>query len=395
MYENTDGLLVIENGLILRSFTSYPSFGTIEYTSICAQKSLLRSVYPEGYVVLDNTSYPIGGLVQYGHHSFINLSKISVLDKSFVMVNYTVGSPEAPYPWTPGYRHAPSNVNWPPKGQTLKVLFTPPAEVASPAHSSILVYVNYEMYQGVPIIAKWITVKNTAETPVEVTAVTIEVLATNKPYAPQGLSAQAKPWEYDTTAVTVNWLFVEASVPYGASVVWRNDSSLGDSPGADEPLLQCSYAMGPGVVLSASSNTDNVFHGRSRHSQRRSHTFSKTLARNDHFNHGELMVSEFDTYHVLELITDTFDLERIALSRHRMTRLLAPQTQENPIFFHGTNSTTAGFQSAIDQMAEVGFEMYIYSFGSGFNLEDLSDANIEAIATNVEYAKSKGIEVGG
>ena len=46
-------------------------------------------------------------------------------------------------------------------------------------------------------------------------------------------------------------------------------------------------------------------------------------------------------------------------------------------------------------MAEVGFEMYIYSFGSEFHLEDLSDANVEAIATNIQYARSKGIEVGG
>ena len=395
VYENTDDSLVIENGLISRSFTTRPAFGTTGYTSICTQKSLLRSVYPEGYVVLDNTSYPIGGLAQSGHHSYINLSRISVLDDSFAMVNYTIGSPEASYPWTPGYRHAPSNVSWPPKGQTLKVLFKPPAKVASPAHSNILVYVNYEVYQGVPILAKWITVKNTADTPVQVTAVTIEVLATNKPYAPQELSAEAKPWEHDTSAVTMSWLYVEANIPHGASIAWGSDVSLGDSPGADEPLLQCSYAMGPGVVLKASSNTDTVFHDRVRRFPRHKNSFTKTAMNHKYIHAGLPMVSEFDTYHVLELFTDTFDLERIALSRHRMTRLLAPQTQENPIFFHGTNSTTAGFQSAIDQMAEVGFEMYIYSFGSGFRLEDLSNANIEAIATNVKYARSKGIEVGG
>lgn len=308
------------------------------------------------------------------------------------MVNYTVGSPIAPYPWTPGYRHAPSNVKWPPQGKTLTVLFKAPSKVASPSHSGILVYVNYELYQGVPILAKWMHVRNTLNTPVQVTGITIEILGTNKPYAPQGLSPQAKPWEHDASAPTVSWLYVEANIPHGADISWISDSSLQDSPGADEPVLNCSYATGPGVVLSSNLHNNVYSHTGGRHSIRHS-----VLKRNTYKpgSRSGATVGEFDTYHVLELLTDTYDLERTALSRHKMTRLLAPQTQENPIFFHGTNSTPEGFRSAIDQMEEVGFEMYIYSFGSGFNLEDLSNTNIEAIASNVQYARSKGIEVGG
>ncbi len=107
------------------------------------------------------------------------------------------------------------------------------------------------------------------------------------------------------------------------------------------------------------------------------------------------VLTEFDTYRVLELVTDSDNRERVALSRHRMTRLLAPQTQENPIFFHGTDSSNIGFRNSIDQMVAVGFEMFIYSFGSGFKLEDLDKANIDAIAADIQYAKAKGIEVGG
>ena len=374
-----------------------PAFGTIEYTSLCTQKSLLRTLLPEGYIMLDNTTYPIGGLAQTGHHSFINRSKIAVLDNAFEMVSYTTGSPVAPYPWTPGYRHAPSNVKWPPEGKTLTVLFKPPSSVASPSHAGILVYVNYELYQGVPILAKWMTVKNTMNTPVQVNAITIETLGTNKPYAPQGLSPQAKPWEHDTTAITVSWLYVEANIPHGASIIWGSDPSLSDSPGADEPELECSYTAGPGVVVSGNASNNIYRHDSDNRGHSHHQSFSKHGMKSidiDELKTGQ-MVNEFDTYRVLELMTDTFDLERTALSRHRMTRLLAPQTQENPIFFHCTNSTPEGFRSAIDQMMEVGFEMYIYSFGSGFKLEDLSDANIEKIAANIQYAHSKGIEVGG
>ena len=36
----------------------------------------------------------------------------------------------------------------------------------------------------------------------------------------------------------------------------------------------------------------------------------------------------FTSFRVLELVTDSVDPERVGLSRHRMTRLLAPWTQE-------------------------------------------------------------------
>ena len=41
-------------------------------------------------------------------------------------------------------------------------------------------------------------------------------------------------------------------------------------------------------------------------------------------------------------------------------RLLAPQTQENPVYFHVTSSKSADFRRAVDQLAEVGFEMILY-----------------------------------
>lgn len=46
-------------------------------------------------------------------------------------------------------------------------------------------------------------------------------------------------------------------------------------------------------------------------------------------------------------------------------------------------------------MADVGFEMLIYSFGSGFVLETADAEYIAKVARQVSYARSKGIEVGG
>ena len=55
--------------------------------------------------------------------------------------------------------------------------------------------------------------------------------------------------------------------------------------------------------------------------------------------------------------------------------------------------TDAGFKAAVDQMAEVGFEMVIYSFGSGFTLETANATYLAKIKAQVDYARSKGIEV--
>ena len=52
-----------------------------------------------------------------------------------------------------------------------------------------------------------------------------------------------------------------------------------------------------------------------------------------------------------------------------MMRTLAPWTLENPIFFHMTNMTSIAIRDVLQQMHEVGFEMMIFSFGSGFNME--------------------------
>ncbi len=108
---------------------------------------------------------------------------------------------------------------------------------------------------------------------------------------------------------------------------WGADPGSSVSPGADEPVLYCTYTIGPGLEIAANASKSSK------------------------------MLSQFDTFRVLELITDSYDRERIALSWHKMTRLLAPQTQEIPIFFHGTDSSPAGFKNSIDQMFAVGFDM--------------------------------------
>ncbi len=136
------------------------------------------------------------------------------------------------------------------------------------------VTVNYEMYVGVPILAKWLTVQNAASTSVTVDRTVIEYIGTQKPYVPLSLSPQAQPWEHDTSALTESWLYVEANVPHGGLVQWGMDAAGSSvSPGADEPVLNCTYTFGPGVEIATTSKSSKI---------------------------NSALLSQFDTYKVLK-----------------------------------------------------------------------------------------------
>jgi hypothetical protein len=61
---------------------------------------------------------------------------------------------------------------------------------------------------------------------------------------------------------------------------------------------------------------------------------------------------------------------------------------------HLIASDDASVMRAIDQCHEVGFEMLILSFGSGFNLESQSPATMEKAQRFAQAAKAKNIEIG-
>ena len=90
----------------------------------------------------------------------------------------------------------------------------------------------------------------------------------------------------------------------------------------------------------------------------------------------------------------TSDPERFGLARKRLTRMLAPQTMETPIYFHMTERDSKKFKETVDQLAEVGFDMIFYSFGSGFDLQTIvyNDTLLDALRDDIKYANSRGIE---
>lgn len=375
--------LELSNGLTSRRFLTNPAFGTIDWLLNATidrggLQSMLRSAAPEAMLRIDGVDYVVGGLRSTSmFRAYANRSMwldtlagpvAAEVNTTFAYAAHRVGAPVAPFPWTPGTRGSPTDVSWPPKGVTLEV------DLKAPAQPSLTLTVYYELYDGAPILAKWLELKSSdASKDVIVDRSTVELFAAGAPYGAyigHGSLPPGSDYNGATSAGTVSprpLLHAKTDQAHGAFCEWVDDYQRSADPvpgcpeckdeGATEPLLNCSYALGPGAHVSASES--------------------------------------FVSFRALLLASDSTELERTTLARHRITQLLAPHVTENPVFFHATDVSVEGFKRAVDQMAEVGFEMLIFSFGSGFQLETANKEYLSHIAQQVAYAKSKGIEVGG
>ena len=355
------GVLRLTNGLIHRDFILTPDFTTVDIFSYEKNSSLLRAISPEAVIGVDGLLYNVGGVKTSIPRSYLDRAALAKdmtadIDAFHYAVHKTM-TPKAKFPYKIK-RGAPKDIVWPPRGLRLDVSFKAPF-TAPLYHQQITVTVHYEMYDGIPLMAKWLSIEapsNIADM-VYVSVPAVEYLAINQQWADEGIGnnveeSQAVGLAGDTPSQ--GWFFVETDQSHGAQVIWDTDPSQSLMPGSFEPIVNCTYQMQPMVPISKG----------------------------------------FESFRIHELIIGFSDSERMALSKHRMMRLLAPQTQENPIFFHLTNSSSQTMRQVIDQMAEVGFEMMIYSFGSGIDMESENETYIAQVASDVAYARSKGIEVG-
>lgn len=332
----------LTNGLISRDFLLKPDFVTIDFYSHEKQSSILRAISPESVINLDGLFYNVGGVntkISRGYLNRTGLAEdISLNSDAFHYVSHSTSKPEAPFPYRPK-RYAPADIVWPPAGLRLDVVFKAPFW-APRYHQEVTVIVHYEMYDGIPLLSKWVSIQGlpAVRDRIEVFVNSIEYLAVNWQWAQGGYG----------------WLHVENDVPH-TTTNWFTEPSQGAMPGSFQQAVNCTYPQSGLVPLK----------------------------------------DGFESFRVHLLAVGSSDPERFGLALRKKMRLLAPHTQENPIFFHMTNSDSPSLREVMDQLADVGFEMLIFSFGSSFDMESDDPAYLERMTADIAYANSKGIEVGG
>jgi hypothetical protein len=222
----------------------------------------------------------------------------------------------------------------------------------------------------------------------------VEILRVNAPWSPSGgagMQGQQQQQQQPTAVLPQNHglMFPRITQAHGTVATWSLDPTFdpaySGNNGAIEPMYTAGYYGvdppnhqygGPGAHVRAPVGAGL-----------RADPVAGSVPSGAHF----------DSFRVLTLFPDSVDDERAGLSVRKLTRLLAPQTSEAPMFMHLTDVSPAGVTRAVDQIVATGggFDMIIFSFGSGFNLESTDPKYWAQVKASVSYANAHGVEIGG
>lgn len=353
--ESSDGKSVsIENGLVRRTFRTSPNLATVDLQNLVTGERLVRAVKPEAVLVLDGRKVNVGGLLGQPDQAYLLprwLDELKAEPGAFAFKSFDQGVIETRFPYK-RVRWVPESA-WPPPGKSLTLHFVS----AAPEFDGIAVDVHYEIYDGLPLVAKWITVANSRELPVRLNSFVSERLAVVEPEVSVG---DVENWDRPNLHVETDYAFSGMS-PKSASrtVFWEIDPGFTTQVNyaLHTPcVLECRPPLGPDTDIAPGAS--------------------------------------FETFRTFELLQDSTDRERKGLALRRMYRTIAPWALENPIFLHLTSTDPDVVRRAVDQCADAGFEMIILSFGSGLNMESEDPVYLSRIKEMADTAHGKGIELG-
>ena len=225
------------------------------------------------------------------------------------------------------------------------------------------VSVHYELYDGVPLLSKWLTLQNNSTQKIIVNRFALERLAivehNNPVETAKGVSIAYPNCIHVETDYSMGGIDPSANSVARFPVRWLTDPSY---------TSQVNYNLKTPCLLDVSPERGPE----------------------QHIAPGK----SFESFRAFELLYDSTERQRQGLSVCRMYRTIAPWVTENPLMAHTTRIDEKTLTSTIDQCAAVGFEMLILSFGSGFNEENDSPQHLSHWKKMADYAHSKGIDIG-
>ena len=285
--------IVMSNGLIRRVWRLAPDAASVAFDNLTDGAALLRGVKPEAAITLDGRRYNIGGLLGQPDYAYLRpawLETMTADPAAFHLASFDTGTTKARFEWKRVRRS--DNLPWPPPGLSLILRFE------HRDRPGIAVLVHYEMYDGIPLLAKWLEVRNGSERPVTVNTFTSEILAAVE-YESQVESAGVAENPY--IQVESDYSFVSTHPGSGQQQIahWVPDKQY---------TTQVNYRLEAPVLLERglrSGPTHIVPPG-----------------------------GAFESFRIFELIHDTTERERRGMAVRRMYRTLAPWTTENPILMH-------------------------------------------------------------
>lgn len=370
--------LVLDNGLISRSFYVSRNLACFSYRNLKSTSEFIRAVKPEMRVRLDGTWYDVGGLTGQPERAYLIetwLKEMQSSPNAFLFTGLTTGPPVERHVWQPKF-NAPA-LPWPPKGLRVSMHYAPP-ESASPGFQKLRLTVHYEMYEGIPVMAKSFTLENDGDEAVLVDEIETEILA----------MAQDQ---------IVN---IHAESDYSFHLA---NHSPEDCHAATDPFKPIDWDVPP--YLAGRTTTewrmdpehDSWAHSTAIEDKFRGHAFRNLMVSRIPFGPAQIVPpsESFESHITFELLHDGGDRERRSLGMRRMYRTLCPQVNESLLSAQTPSQDPVAIKKLLDQMAEMGFESYCAAFWPGVSHDNLDPAYVAKWKDIADYAKARGIIASG
>ena len=345
-----DGMgIMMTNGLISREFRISPGLSTINISNLMTGDSMLRTACSEGTLTIDGKDYPLGGLSGVEERGYMLpewIDGMRPLENSFRVVDWTVTDLKPRMEWN--RKRWALVKEWNPTGKELTITLEGPGDL-----KGVKVDLHYEIYDGAPIIGKWLIVRNETGRAIMLDKFTLEESAfveyeSDVDHVPASSAGSIH--------VESDWAQVSCGTTF-----WGTDPKY---------TSQVNYGLQTQCFLTVKLPNDGP---------------AQEIPSGERFESFRNWLMPFDSQ----------ERERKGLFLRHFKRILAPWTTENPIFLHLTSTKLEDVKTAIEQCVETGYEMIILSFGSGLDMEDESEENISKFKEYVDLAHSKGIEIGG
>lgn len=347
--------ILISNGLVSRVFRITPNLATINIVNQMSNESMLRAVSSEGELTINGIRWHLGGLDGQPERGYLKsewIEQMTPKSHSFIVEDFEIRDSIHTLKWARSRWALNKRL---PTGKSLVFTLRGVDEV-----KNVKVKLYFDIYDHIPIIRKHLEVINNGDTPINLDSFKLENLAFVEPESPV---EEQDPKEF----IHPN-IHVESDYHVGPGFTERETNSVVHWVADKDYTSQTSYTLKTPCVLDVSLDIGP-----------------------------DVEVSReqpFASYKVYEMPMDSYDRERMGLFKRRMQLTIAPWTSENPIFMHLTSTNPEVVKRAVDQCVECGYEMVILSFGSGLNAEDISEENIARFKELVDYANSRGIELG-
>ncbi len=347
--------LVLENGLVRRTLRIVPAATTTGLDDLRSGAAHLRATGPEATVRVDGVDFPVGGLTGQPDRAYLRhewLEQLRPIPGALELSHWSRSPIQGPFEWrrTVGDKELP----WPPSGEGVRLHFR-----TQPSSSvRFEVDIHHEIYDGIPVFGKWMVIRNTGSRPIRVDGFSLERLAIAET---ESIVDKTDRWRDPDISVHSDYAFGGMSAVNSNRVaVWEPDPDYETQVHYERRtpcLLHVRPPLGPAVVLGP----------------------------------GEQLRS----FRSFLCVHERTDRESRGMEVRSLYRTLAPWVADNPLMLHLTTVDDRSVRRAIDQCAGIGFEMVILSFGSGLNMEDVSETNIAKFKSMADYAHAKGIRFGG